>query len=501
MSTWHEQVAISGSVALPPDPRAMEGLGRNHSLETALADLIDNSIDAQASEVLIRFVRRAGRLRALYVVDNGHGMGRNEIDMAMTVGSRRVYGHADLGRFGLGLKAASFSQARAVTVISKTAGTPPVGRRWVLDDTRENFLCDIVSEEFCFDEFDREWGIADGNSGTVVRWDAVNGFPTTDDALRVEKFLTQTVAAIRRHLGLVLHRVLEDGRVAIMIDVEDVGSAYPGPRVPVSAVNPFGYLKSGRPGYPKDLVTTSGDHKIEFRCHIWPGRSRTEEFRVRDAPVNHQGIYFYRNDRLLQAGGEWAGLHTIDPALQLARIAVDIDDDILGLFRMNPEKSRVLIGPDFTALAENARAEDGSDIATYLADAEETYRRSRKRNRTRKAMIPPGKGFAPQLRSVIEDEIPALPRLEGISIKWRRFDNDLFFDVDRTNSTLWLNQAYRPGPAGQRHTVNDVPLLKALLYLLVEDVFEGDYLGAKDKDNIDLWQEILTAAAKSEGAA
>ncbi|MEC3979840.1 ATP-binding protein [Amycolatopsis sp. H20-H5] len=501
MSTWHEQVAVSGAVALPPDPRAMEGLGRNHSLETALADLVDNSIDAQASEVLIRFVRRAGRLRALYMVDNGHGMGRNEIDTAMTVGSRRVYGRAELGRFGIGLKAASFSQARAVTVVSKTVSSSPVGRRWVLGDDRENFQCDIVSEDFCFDEYDRSWGIAESGSGTVVRWDVVSGFPTTDDPARVEKFITQAIAKIRNHLGLVLHRIIASGRIAVTVDVEDVDSIHPGPRFPVAAIDPFGYLRSGHADYPKTLAATSRGHKVEFACHIWPGRSHLPEFRLSGAPADHQGIYFYRNDRLLQAGGQWGGVHPDEPALQLARVAVDIDDDILGLFQMNPEKSRVITGPDFTALAESTRAGDGSGVADYLLDAQQAYRKSRQRSRSRKPMIPPGKGFPPRLRSVIEEEIPAVPGHEGLSVKWRRFENDSFFDVDRATGTLWLNQQYRPTPTGQRHTVNDTPLLKALLYLLIEDVFEGEHLGPKDKDNIELWQEVLTVAAKDEGTS
>lgn len=498
---WHEQVSVSGAVTLPPDARAMEGLGRNHSLETALADLVDNSIDAQASEVLIRFVRHEGRLRTLYVVDNGHGMGGGEIDTAMTVGSRRVYGRADLGRFGIGLKAASFSQGRSVTVVSKTVSTPPVGRRWVLGDDRENFQCDIVSDDFCFDEYDRPWGLAESGSGTVVRWDAVSGFPTTDDPARVEKFITQTIARIRNHLGLVLHRIIAGGRITITVDVEDVGSIHPGPRFPVAAIDPFGYPRSGHADYPKSFTATSGGRKVEFGCHIWPGRSHLPEFRLFGVPADHQGIYFYRNDRLLQAGGQWGGVHAVEPALQLARVVVDIDDDILGLFQMNPEKSRVITGPDFTSLAESARAGDGSSLADYLQDAEQAYRKSRRRSRARKPMIPPGKGFPPRLRGVIEDEIPVIPGRDGLHVKWRRFDNDSFFDVDRTAGTLWLNQQYRPEPTGQRHTVNDTPLLKALLYLLIEDVFEGEHLGPKDKDNIELWQEVLTAAAKDESSS
>ncbi|MFD2417302.1 ATP-binding protein [Amycolatopsis pigmentata] len=501
MSTWRESVPVAGSVILTPDARALDSLGRNHSLPTALADLVDNSIDAQASEVLIRFVRQSGRLRALYVVDNGRGIGPQEIDAAMTVGARRDYGQGDLGRFGVGMKSASFSQARSVTVISKTRSVPPVGRRWVIDSARRDFSCDVIPVAFCVEEFDRTWRIPETGSGTVVRLDQVSGFPATDDSVRVEKFVTRKILEIRQHLGLVLHRILEANRVRIVLDVEDVDSPYPGPSFDVEPINPFGYIRSGHSDYPKHLVATSENQKIVLRCHIWPGRSRTLQFRLGDSPSAHQGLYIYRNDRLLHAGGDWGGLHATDADLQLARVAVDIDNDIAGLFRMNPEKSRVTTGPEFAALAETAIAEDGTQFADYLIEAEAVYRRSRQRTRSRRTMIPPGKGFGPGLRASIEDEIPLLDREDGISIKWRRFHRDDFFQVDRESRTLWLNDAYRPEPKGERHSVNDAPLLKALLYLLVEDVFQGEYLGPKDKDNIELWREILTAAAKEQSSA
>lgn len=127
---WQEDVPVDGTVELPPDRRALDGLGRNHSLRTALADLVDNSIDAEASHVLIRFVRKHGRLRGLYVVDNGKGMTTEAINVAMTLGGRREYAEKDLGSFGIGLKAASFSNAKLVTVLSCAAGHAPVGRVW-----------------------------------------------------------------------------------------------------------------------------------------------------------------------------------------------------------------------------------------------------------------------------------------------------------------------------------------------------------------------------------
>jgi hypothetical protein len=225
------------------------------------------------------------------------------------------------------------------------------------------------------------------------------------------------------------------------------------------------------------------------------------QFKLAGGPEKHQGLYFYRNDRLLQAGGEWPGIHVPARALQLARVTIDIDDDVAGLFTMNPEKSHVQVGPDFAHLAESAKAEDGTTFADYLREAEQKYTDSRKRSSERVSMFPPGKGFAPELKRAITAEIPLREHEDPVDIRWRRFEDGSqdFFEVDRDERTLWLNERYRPEPAsGQRRSVNDAPLLKSLLYLLMEDIFKGEYLGPRDKDNIELWQQVLTAAVGVE---
>lgn len=499
MPAWRDEVPTAGAVTLPPDPHALEGLGRNHSLPTALADLVDNSIDAHARYVLIRFVRHEGRLRALYVVDNGDGVSPHLINDAMTIGRRRDYSDSDLGRFGLGMKAASFSQATSLTVLSKAQGSPGVGRRWELISDRKDFHCDIVTDRFTEAELNRTWDIPWSGHGTVVRWDNVTAFPATNDVSRVEDFISRTRTAIIGHLGLVFHRLLKNDVRTIGIDVEEVDSGSVGVRSLVRPLDPFGYIRSGLSGYPKDLIAIHGKREIRFRCHIWPGRSNLPEFRLPGGqPENHQGLYFYRRGRLLQPGGGWCGITALARQLQLARVEVDIDDDIVSLFRMNPEKSRVQVGPEFATLAEAARAEDGTTFTSYLQTSEDKFRQSRQRNRGRRNVIPPGKGFTPRLRRVIADELPVLTGEKSIDVRWKHLGNGNFFEIDWESRTLWLNSSYRGTAAGDRRSVNDAPLLKALLYLLTEDIFKGEYLGARDKDNIDLWQEILSAAARDE---
>ena len=292
------------------------------------------------------------------------------------------------------------------------------------------------------------------------------------------------------------HRLLDNGGVIIGLDVEDVDTGTVGLRSTVRSLDPFGYPRSGKTGYPKDLIAVDHDYKVCFRCHIWPGRSNRPEFQLPGGhPEQHQGLYFYRRNRLLQAGGDWHGIAAPDRRLQLARVEINIDGDVSRLFQMNPEKSRVLAGPEFTGLAEKARSEDGVTFKTYLQEAEDKFRESRQRSRSRASVIPPGKGFAPQLRRAIEDELPLIAGETPIDLRWKRMYSNDFFEIDRDNRTLWLNLKYRGEATGERHSINDAPLLKALLYLLMEDVFKGEFLGPRDKDNIELWQEILIAAA------
>lgn len=502
MSGWLPEIPTAGTVTLPPDPRALRALGRNHSLESALADLVDNSVDAAVGpdtpvEVLIRIVRQSGRLRSLYVVDNGRGITLDKIDTAMTVGGGRVYGETDLGLFGLGLKAASFSQARVLSVLSRAVGQNPVGRQWRLDTATTDFRCNVVPDEIAAVEVDRDWGLTPTGSGTVVRWDDVRAFPANDSPDLVEEFLTRRISSIHGHLGLMFHRLLTSDRLRIFVDEENVDTGVVGVRTEPVPLDPFAYLKSGRTGWPRDLVADLNGTKIVLRCHIWPGRSNQPQFRLPGGAEDHQGLYFYRHDRLLHAGG-WDSVHAADKKLQLARVAIDIDGDISGLFTLNPEKSRVIVGPDFGMAVAQARAADDTTINDYLRTAEQTYTESQQRTRTRTAVVPPGRGMDPKVRNEIRDEIP-LTSNDELKILWKPFVTDDLFEVDRDNSTLWLNQAYRRALlGGRRGGLNDAPVLKSLMFLLVQAVFQGYHLGARDRDNLEMWQEILTTAARVE---
>ncbi len=497
---WQAEIPVGDSVVLPPDPHIMDAIGGNHRLETAVADLVDNSLDAGASRILIRFVVADYRVQSLYVVDDGRGMSRVTIDAAMTAGSVREYGSRELGHFGLGLKAASFSQADSLTVISLAADSAAVGRRWLTSKANKSFECDVVGYGFAIREMARPWGFVNSDTGTIVRWDAIRSFPTGRDAAVATHFVQDATTRLQQHLGMIFHRFLERGQIQIGIDVEDVEMSGSGPIITVKPLDPFAYLRSGAGGYPKPLRTTIAGVGLAATCHVWPGRSQLSQFRLPGAPPEHyQGLYFYRRDRLLQAGG-WNNVEVKRRELQLARVAIDLEDQLVlsGVFRMNPEKSRVECGGEFSEALDRARAEDGTSFREYVETARQSYKQSRRPSRARASVVPLGKGVPARLRREVQRELPCLPGYDEIDLRWRGLPEDVFFDIDRERNTIWLNSRYRRVVAGDGH-LNDAPLVKTLLFLLVETLFHGSWWGPKDRDNLELWQTLLTAAVKEEG--
>jgi hypothetical protein len=496
--TWVGKVPTTGTVELRPDPRWLDSIGRHHAFETAIADLVDNSIDAESKHVLIRFVRHNAKLISLLVVDDGSGMTDPELNIAMTVGGHRRYKRNELGRFGLGLKAASFSQAKTLVVASRPTTSTAHGRRWHLAGRKDDFMCEIVDEQFATDLLDRDWALPESSSGTVVRWDDVSGFPGVEDDLVVDGYLTQTIEKLRTHLGLTFHRMLERGVVSLFVDVEDVASSEDGLRYAVEPLDPFNYLRSGRQGYPISLASPTSSADLVLDCHIWPGRSTVPEFNLPGGGLLRQGFYVYLRDRLIQTGG-WNGVKNPDKRLSLARVSVDIDGDVAGVLTLKPEKTGIEPGPQFAAVVHAARDHDGATFSTYLEDAEATYRDSRKRHSGRTAVIPPGRGLSRRLRRAIRGELRFVEGEEPIQFLWERFDGPEFFEIDRDQRVVWLNRKYRSSLLGGRYgSMNDLPVLKAALYLLLEDLFKGQHLGPRDKDNIELWTAILTAAAEAE---
>src|SRR5690606_35146728 len=131
-------------VRLPPDPGLVKSLGAHHSLPTAVADLVDNSIDANATRVVVIFEVERGVASGLTIVDDGRGMNAHQIDNAMRLGAQRPYDDNAQGHFGIGLKAAAFSHADTLTVYTRPGSGPYHGRRLRKKDVERDYTCEIL---------------------------------------------------------------------------------------------------------------------------------------------------------------------------------------------------------------------------------------------------------------------------------------------------------------------------------------------------------------------
>jgi hypothetical protein len=485
-------------IHVKPDAGVLRAVGLNHSFESAVADIVDNSIDAGGSEVLIRFITSGGLARRLLILDNGAGMNEGQIDGAMSLGRPKSNPLAKLGHFGMGLKSASFSQASTLTVLARRQGCAPEGRRMHRETSNSDFEVDVLDADAVGSYLDQMRDLLGSKKGTAVLWDDLRTFPASRDPAVTGAFIENKVAGLRNQLGLLFHRLLKRGTVNISVDVFDTDLQESGLNFTVEPIDPFGYKRTGQAGYPKKFIVAHDSGPLELDCHVWPGGSDSPLFRLHDKPVEYyQGFYLYRNDRLLMTGG-WGGVVHENKTLKLARVAIDIENH-LDVFTMSMEKTGVRLVPDLVHAIESSAAKDGTTFRDYLDDASDAFKASNRRVRRRTPILPPGQGLHPRVKRTIARESPILEGEAPIRIRWTRMPGDDFVEIDRQTRTLWLNQRYRTVVLhGDSAGVNDAPLLKTLLFLVYEDMFRGQAMGAKDKENQHFWSEVLTTAAQTE---
>lgn len=193
-----------------PSPRvlmkSMRSIG--YTFETALADIIDNSISAGAKNIYISVPINDEDVY-ISILDDGNGMSRDDLFNAMKYGSDREYQINDLGRFGLGLKSASLSQCRILTVISKNEGTI-TGFQWDFDSVIEDKRWDCIELEQSDIELvpDIE-KLKSLEMGTLVIWQNFDIAYKKSNG-RIREYISDEVEEAEKHLRLVFHRFLSN---------------------------------------------------------------------------------------------------------------------------------------------------------------------------------------------------------------------------------------------------------------------------------------------------
>lgn len=492
-----DPIAAVSHKDIPPDPSIMDAVGTHHELPTALADLVDNAIDAHARHVHVRFLTRDGVMIGLLVVDDGSGMDDACIDAAMTFARRRDYGTEDLGHYGLGLKAASLSQADILEVCSRTAGGAPVGRRITKNDSSRVETLDPGQVAGALDDLSSRIPESISSHGTIIRWWDMRTVLTSPDTEERAAWLTSLTERVRAHLGLVFNRLLARRLVAITIDEFDIGIGEAGAIRKVNALDP---LVSSRRG-PARITLNGNVHGIAFELQATILTRRTlkssEVAASARASRSHrgQGLYIYRHDRLLQMGG-WGALVREDRDREYLRLAFDLGDDLISHAQINPEKNGVVLSADIRKAMQDARSDEGVTLSDLLERGRETAKNARARRRRPIFLIEPGRGLSRSMHNAI-DTVAEFSDSESIDIRWRELGNASLTVVDLNNRTLWLNGEYRRILSGSTDP-EDAPLLKMLLLLIYSRYFERCHLGDRAKREIAAWDELLRAAMGEE---
>lgn len=304
-----------------------------YTFESAIADIIDNSITARASQVKIFFdIQNTEPIIA--IVDNGVGMNYDELLMAMKIGSKSPLDEresSDLGRFGLGLKTASFSQCRKLTVVS-SQNSQRIGMSWDLDliaktnDWSLQILENIhINQLYKLDEL--------SSNGTLVLWENTDRISDRTVSAKFEDEINAKINIVKNHLELVFHRFLdgEFSKVSMFINGEQLKS-----------FDPFNKKNQATQLLVEETIEID-ENSIKIQPFILPHHSKTtkkeyEQHQGDGGYLKNQGFYVYRNGRLL-IHGTWFRLVPQKELYKLARVQIDLPNALDDLWKIDVKKS------------------------------------------------------------------------------------------------------------------------------------------------------------------
>lgn len=351
----------------PDAPTFVESIRSiGYSFESAVADIIDNSISKRAKNIQVTFDSIEPRFLA--ITDDGCGMNLGELKEAMKYGSRSSLEQRasdDLGRFGLGLKMASLSQCRQLTVVSKKDGVMS-GAEWNLDCIGDWTI--IVYDKEEIDKLPSIESLQNNKTGTLVLWRNFDRLGTgTDDHSGI---FDQKIVITKKHLSLVFHRYLEPDTVTKKIVISFNGCN-------LIAIDPFMTKNPATQQMEEDVISLDGQ-EIRVRPYVLPFSAKLTQSEKKllddtsDLKLN-QGFYVYRNRRLI-IWGTWFRLLRQEELKRLARIRIDIPNCLDSVWAIDIKKSSAAL-PE--AIKERLKA-----IVSKAGDrSEDVYRyRGRKAN-------------------------------------------------------------------------------------------------------------------------
>lgn len=326
---------MEDKIVVPYAPNLVESTRSiGYSFEAAVADIIDNSISAAATEVRVCF--RSNDPQWLCIEDDGWGMTANELENAMRYGSQssqEVRRENDLGRFGLGLKMASLSQCRKVTVLTKK-NNEICGACWDLDYIvrRGNWALKCYSENEIKDMHGYSW-LDTHESGTVVIWEQFDRLKQRSS--KVQNAFDEKIDIARKHIALVFHRFLRDENLRNRLRIYFNGEA-------VTGIDPF-LTKHPATQPLSEQILRIGTEEIRVKPYVLPylnkiSKKDLDNMGGKGELRQQQGFYIYRNKRLI-IWGTWFRLIKHNELGKLARVRVDIPNSLDSVWEIDIKKA------------------------------------------------------------------------------------------------------------------------------------------------------------------
>jgi hypothetical protein len=338
--------------SIPNAERTFEALrSLGYDLNSSVADIVDNSITGRvrAKNISILFKRRDNHF-ICRITDDGAGMAEQELEEAMRIGTETSYGIHDLGKFGMGMKTASLSHCNILTVISKTKKAEVAGYRWDMSHvrgTKQWSLLQMNKKEI--DEILSKEKLAIPESGTIVLWDDLylldKEYKSYSSPKLADNYYFRIVGDLKLHLRMVYHRFLggslgDQKTIRIDVNGDHLEPWDPFCRSEENTIElslPGDLSEFSIPGYEKPVI---------IKGYILPNKESFSSEKVWEEAKgllswnDSQGYYIYRANRLIRFGG-WHGTKAKDEHDKLARISIDIDPSLDGLFRITVNKSKV----------------------------------------------------------------------------------------------------------------------------------------------------------------
>ena len=337
--------------SIPDAVRTLRGLShQGYTPQTAVADILDNSIAAGATKLSVQFVSQPDESHVVNIADNGCGMDGETLVKAMQIGSSDTLARSSLSVYGMGLKAASMSFTRRFSVISKTATSAPVMASWDLDAQVDDPWTILFGSPEASDlkRFDR---LVPGESGTLVTWERADFRDVVLDFRKIKgtqpsgKTKNTVEKTTREYLAMVFHRFME-GTAANTQKVEiSFNSEQLLPYNPVKTEFLSSTVAPIRDDFSIEVATESGVEEVPYSITTYVLGQGEEQVDEANLGMRTQGVYPYRHDRLLQSP-DWLGVITFHPDWNPIRVVLELDRRLDSITKTDMKKSGLSLPPE-----------------------------------------------------------------------------------------------------------------------------------------------------------